>query len=341
MSADGSATHPATLAMRANTPLVRISALTKRYPGAAHPALAAVDLEIPDGSCFGLLGPNGAGKTTLVSILCGIRRADAGSIRVRGGSGDWRDCGTRASGVSSLIGMVPQELAFYPTLTVVENLRYFGILHGLHGARLRERIAASLAIGRLEANARQRAESLSGGLQRRLNLAIGVIHAPPLLVLDEPTVGVDAQSRRFLLDELGRLNASGTTILYTSHYLDEVEQLCDWLAVIDHGRVAAQGPREMLLRDSVVTLRASVPPPRALLEQLAALPSVSAVQHHEALLTLSSRDPAVTLAAAMATAAAAQITVLEASMGRRSLETLFFQLTGAAMNDQGTDERVQ
>jgi ABC-2 type transport system ATP-binding protein len=329
--------------MTASSPRVRITALTKTYRGGTHPALSSVDLEIPEASCFGLLGPNGAGKTTLVSILCGIRRADSGSIQVRNAAGRWFECGARTggartSGVAELIGLVPQELAFYPTLTVLENLHYFGMLHGLRGSKLRARTDASLAIARLETHAGQRAEALSGGLQRRLNLAIGVIHAPPLLVLDEPTVGVDSQSRRFVLEELARLKRGGTTILYTSHYLDEVEQLCDRLAVIDLGRVVAQGSREDLLRESVVTLRTAARPPAALLEQLAAIPSVSALHHDETALTLASRDPEATLTAAMQAARRNQVTLVEASMGRRSLETLFFRLTGAQMRDEGVDE---
>ncbi len=326
--------------MTAPRPLVRIAALGRTYPGAATAALQAVDLEIPQGCCFGLLGPNGAGKTTLVSILCGIQRADSGSISLCGPDGHWRECGPRADGVAAQVGLVPQALAFYPSLTVRENLSHFGRLQGICAARLRERVAASLAIGRLEGHAGQRAETLSGGLQRRLNLAIGVIHAPPLLVLDEPTVGVDAQSRRFLLDELARLNAAGTTILYTSHYLDEVEQLCDRLAVIDHGRVVAQGSRDDLLKGDLVVLRTATPPPDALLDDLAALPSVGALRHEGTLLSVTSADPSACLAASLHAARTRGVALVEASLGRRSLESLFFQLTGAQLRDEAADERV-
>ena len=333
-------TSDAVAAAVTGLPCITITGLTKTYRGATAPALAAVDFDIPEGSCLGLLGPNGAGKTTLVSILCGLMCADGGSIGVRDGNGSWIECGVSVNGVSHLIGLVPQELAFYPTLTVVENLRYFGTLHGLWGARLRQRLEGSLAIARLEAFAARRAETLSGGLQRRLNLAIGVIHEPRLLVLDEPTVGVDSQSRRFVLEELARLNAGGTTILYTSHYLDEVEQLCDRLTIIDHGRVVATGSREELLRDGVVALRTAASPPSSFLERLGALPMLSAFRHDENALTLASHDPAATLVAVLEAARDSGVALLEVSMGRRSLETLFFQLTGAHMKDRAKDEFV-
>lgn len=327
--------------MTSNQPLVRVAALCKTYPGAAVAALQSVDLEIPERSCFGLLGPNGAGKTTLVSILCGIQRAGSGSISLRDAEGRWLECRPRAAGVAALVGLVPQTLAFYPTLTVRENLSHFGRLQGLSGPLLEERVQASLAIGRLESHAGQRAETLSGGLQRRLNLAIGVIHAPPLLVLDEPTVGVDAQSRRFLLEELARLNAAGTTIIYTSHYLDEVEQLCDRLAVIDHGRVVAQGSRDDLLKGDLVVLRTAASLPAGLLEAIAALPTVSALRHEGTLLSVTSSDPSACLAASLQAARDRGVALVEASIGRTSLETLFFQLTGAQLRDEAADERAR
>lgn len=327
--------------MTTDQPLVRARALCKTYPRATIAALSSVDLDVPEGSCFGLLGPNGAGKTTLVSILCGIQRADGGSIGLRDSAGRWLECGRGATDVAALIGLVPQALAFYPTLTVNENLLHFGRLQGLGGARLCDRVQASLAIGRLDSHAAQRAETLSGGLQRRLNLAIGVIHSPPLLVLDEPTVGVDAQSRRFMLAELARLNIAGTTIIYTSHYLDEVEQLCDRLAVIDRGRVVAEGSREDLLAGNFVVLRTASSPPEALLEELAAFPMVSAVRHEGNLLSLTSADPAACLSSSLKAVRDRDVVLVEASIGRRSLENLFFQLTGAQLRDEADDEHLR
>ncbi len=223
--------------------ILTVAALVKTYRGARVRALDGIDLTIPEGSFFGLLGPNAAGKTTLISILCGILDAESGSVRIRTAAGDQLD--PRAA--RAFVGLVPQDLAFYPTLDVLGNLRFFGAMHGLRGRTLAQRIDACVTLGRLEGVIGQRAETLSGGLKRRLNFALGMLHAPRLLILDEPTAGMDTQSRHFLREELKQLNANGTTILYTSHYLEEVEQLCDQVAIIDHGKVIAHGTLADLL----------------------------------------------------------------------------------------------
>jgi ABC-2 type transport system ATP-binding protein len=320
---------------------VRIEGLCKSYRGASSAALLDVSLDIPRGSCFGLLGPNGAGKTSLISILTGILRADSGRVRLCASSDRWVDCGPGCSEAAKLIGLVPQGLAFYPTLTVRENISCFGAMHGLQGSALRRGCAASVAIGRLEAFRDQRAETLSGGLQRRLNLAIGLVHAPRLLVLDEPTAGVDAQSRRFVLEELVKLKAAGTTILYTSHHLDEVQQICDTLAIIDRGRVIAQGALAELLKDDLVTLRLASTPTPHFLQALTVLPSVHALRRSGAWLALVNSDPSATMSAALAAAHDSGTIVAEASMGRRTLDELFFQLTGTQLRDHGEDAAAE
>jgi ABC-2 type transport system ATP-binding protein len=319
-------------------PLVRIESLCKTHRGASRPALFDVNLEITTGSCFGLLGPNGAGKTTLISILSGILRADSGRARLCESIGHWIDCRPGSTEAAQLIGLVPQDFAFYPTLTVAENLSCFGAMHGLRGASLRRGLAAGIAVGRLEGFRDQRAETLSGGLQRRLNLAIGLVHAPRLLVLDEPTVGVDAQSRLFVLEELVRLKAAGTTILYTTHYLDEVQQVCDTLAVIDRGRVIAQGALVDLLKHDLVTLRLAATPAPQLVAALETIPSVHSLRQSGASLALVSSDPSATMSAALVLARDSGAVIAEAIMGRRTLDELFFQLTGTQLRDHGDDE---
>ena len=217
--------------------LIEIDALTKRYRGAPAPALDGVSLAIEPGSIFGLLGPNGAGKTTLISILLGLVRKDGGAVRIAG-----HDMDRDLPAIRRLCGLAPQELGFYPMLTVEENLRFYGGAGGLAGAALAERVAFARDSTQLQDHCRQRAERLSGGLKRRLNLALALLHAPQVLVLDEPTVGVDPQSRAFILAVIQRLREQqGLTVIYTSHYMDEVQQLCDRVAILDAGRVLTQG----------------------------------------------------------------------------------------------------
>lgn len=303
--------------------LVECIGLTKTYRGAAHRALDDLSLTIPRGSFVGLLGPNGAGKTTLIAILCGLASPDAGRIVL-----------PAAASRQALIGLVPQELAFYPMLTVEENLAYFAAMHRLEGARRADGIERAIAIGLLDRVRTRRAGTLSGGLQRRLNLAIGVLADPQLLVLDEPTVGVDVQSRRHLHEELRRLNSAGTTVLYTSHYLDEVEHLCDQVAVIDHGRLIAAGPTQLLLRQNLVTLRTLEVCNASAIRTLQGLPTVAGVRQDGSLLALLTEDREQTLSAALATMRTLQIPVVEAGFGAQSLESLFFQLTGARLRDE-------
>lgn len=317
-------------------PRIVVDALCKTYRGAPRPALNGVNLAIAEGDFFALLGPNGAGKTTLISILCGLLVPTSGQIRIRTPDGDWQ--APRAARAS--LGLVPQDLAFYPMLSVMENLKYFGAMHGLAGAALRNSVDAALAVGGLQAVTTRRAETLSGGLKRRLSLAIGVIHSPSVLILDEPTAGMDAQSRHFLGDELRRLNGRGMTIIYTSHYLDEVQQLCNTMAVIDNGRVIAQGDLQQLLRGDMVTLGLSGPPPAALLAELGGIPGVTDVHCDGSQVALVADRPAATLSAALLLAERHGAVTTEARMGHRDLEALFFQLTGKALRDGGAERHA-
>lgn len=210
--------------------MIRIEALRQRYRSSGPWVLDGLNLEVPEGCLFGLLGPNGAGKTTLINVLLGLTGFQEGSIKVGG-----RKIPEQLSGLRGKVGLAPQSLAFYPTLTGRENLEFFARIGGADG------IDAAIERTGLERHLSRPAARLSGGLKRRLNLAIALVSVPALLILDEPTVGVDIQSRGFILAALREINAAGTTILYTTHYLDEVERLCKRAAVIDHGRVLACG----------------------------------------------------------------------------------------------------
>jgi len=201
-------------------------------------ALDDVSLHVPAGEFFGLLGPNGAGKSTLMSLIAGLRKPDSGEIVFAGENGD----APRAP-----LGLVPQNLALYQELTAAENLRIFGELQGLRGATLRERVDEALEAAQLTDRRDARVKTFSGGMQRRLNLVAALLHRPRLLLCDEPTVGVDPQSRNLLFDFLRQLNREGLTIIYSTHYMEEAERLCSRIGIIDHGKILALGSLGELL----------------------------------------------------------------------------------------------
>jgi ABC-2 type transport system ATP-binding protein len=230
-----------------------------RYAHAMTDAVRDVTLDVPRGEIFGLLGPNGAGKSTLLGLLSGSLAIQSGTIQIAGEA-----LPRRARQVKRISAVVPQEYAFYESLTALQNLDYFGHVFGLARTELASRRANAIDICRLADDVQRPAGELSGGLKRRLNLAIGLLNAPQILYLDEPTVGIDAESRRYILDAVLALKASGTTIVYTSHYMEEVERLCDSVAVIDHGRVVLQDRvTNLLRREGGDALQLTLSTPRA------------------------------------------------------------------------------
>ena len=222
---------------------IHLRGVGHRYAHATSEALRDVTLHVPSGEIFGLLGPNGAGKSTLLGLLSGSLAIQSGSIEIAGEA-----LPQRARQVKRISAVVPQEYAFYESLTGAQNLDYFGNVFGLSRTALASRRANAVDICRLAEDLHRPAGNYSGGLKRRLNLAIGLLNAPQILYLDEPTVGIDAESRRYILDAVLALKAAGTTIVYTSHYMEEVERLCDSVAVIDHGRVVMHDRVANLLR---------------------------------------------------------------------------------------------
>jgi ABC-2 type transport system ATP-binding protein len=205
-------------------------------------AVDGLSFAVSQGEAFGLLGPNGAGKTTTISMIVGALRPDGGRVVVDGESDPTRPA------IRRRIGVAPQALALYQDLTATENLEFFGSLYGLSGARLKERVAWALEFSGLADRRGDRVSGYSGGMQRRLNLVCGLLHDPPVILLDEPTVGVDPQSRNAIFDSIERLKRDGRTILYTTHYMEEAERLCDRVAIVDHGRILAIDSVEALLR---------------------------------------------------------------------------------------------
>ncbi len=225
-------------------PLIEIRDLTKIYKGSDEPAIDSLSLDIFPGEIFGLLGPNGAGKTTTISILCGLFAPTHGNVTI-----DGMDIRTQMGSIKKIIGVVPQDIALYPTLTAWENLTFFGNMYGLKGASLHHRINELLEIFGIGKHSRKRIAAFSGGMKRRVNLIAGLLHSPKILFLDEPTVGIDVQSRVVILDFLKTLNKEGTLIIYTSHYMEEAENLCSRVAIIDRGVIISMGNPKQLVAE--------------------------------------------------------------------------------------------
>jgi ABC-2 type transport system ATP-binding protein len=306
-------------------PAFEVKNLCKTYKGGRAPALDHVTLAIPKGVIFGMLGPNGAGKTTLLSILCGLLRPSSGEVRV-----DGRDVRQEAACIKRVLGVVPQEPAIYPTLTARENLAYFGRMQGLSGERLEGRIRACLEIGDLVEVADEQVGHFSGGFKRRLNLVIGLIHEPQLLILDEPTVAIDPHSRYFIHQRLRELHAAGVTMILSTHILDEAEQLCQEIAIINQGRIVAQGPLDALLktqRGDSIEVRLERDPPASLADALRQLPGVLEVLIMGRDIRLVSRAPDETVAPLVAALKAGGMAILSLSFGKASLEQFFLSRT--------------
>jgi ABC-2 type transport system ATP-binding protein len=304
--------------------MLDIQHLAHRYPRAASAALSDVSLQARRGEVLGLLGPNGAGKTTLISHLAGLLSVQQGEILVDGEPLD----ATRAKSPTR-IAVAPQEYAFYPMLSVAENLACFAGAARLKGARRSERIAACLAFAQLERFAATRAEQLSGGLKRRLNLAIALLPEPELMLFDEPTVGVDPQSRAFMLDAIKTLAKQGAAVIYTSHYMEEIEAIADTVVILDHGRVLRAGSLDALLQQDalVMTLAADGLAPEALLALL------SRFGHAEPLGDTMRVQLNAAPATVLAALDAAGARVRHAEFGRGNLEQLFMSLTRRSLRD--------
>lgn len=303
--------------------MLRIDGVSYRYRNTETPALREISLAIPAGGVYGLLGPNGAGKTTLISLLAGLLTAGNGEISLNG-----QPLAAARAANPRAIALVPQDYAFYPMLTVSENLRFFGGVLGLSGAEQKAQSAAAIAFARLEQVVGKRADQLSGGLRRRLNLAIGLLGQPQLLLLDEPTVGVDPQSRHFLLDAIAALPAAGTSVIYTSHYMEEVEAICPQIAIIDQGQVLVDGALADLLRspEPLLELTLDRPLPAELGERYAA--------RHDGALKYCLRLPSTAaLPRLLDELAAAGCTVLQLNLGQHNLEQVFMQLTHRSLRD--------
>jgi ABC-2 type transport system ATP-binding protein len=310
-----------------STPLLEVRDVRKSYGDVR--ALDSVTLQVDAGEIFGLLGPNGAGKTTLLSIVAGLLEADGGEVFLDGQSFHSQGCAARRK-----IGIVPQELALYAELTAAENLRFFGELYRLGGPELNRRTAAILTALGLDDRSADRVATFSGGMQRRLNLGAALVHQPKLLLLDEPTAGVDPQSRNRLFDEIRRLNRDGVTIIYTSHYMEEVQALCNRIGIIDHGRLIACDTLANLLQRLPARIRFRAAPASAELRDQ--LTNLEGAQFHgagDSTWELECRDLPPTLTHLLAALQRHGAELVHLETDTPNLEKVFLSLTGRALRD--------
>jgi ABC-2 type transport system ATP-binding protein len=294
-------------------------------------AVDGVGFHIARGETYGLLGPNGAGKTTTISMICGLLERDAGSVIV-----DGQELTTRSVGAKKAIGYVPQEIAIYPDLSARENLSFFGRMYGLGGDELKTRVDEVLETIGLADRASDKSDDFSGGMKRRLNIGIGLLHRPQLLVLDEPTVGVDPQSRNAILESVENLSTEGMAVLYTTHYMEEAERLCNRVGIIDHGKVVAEGTRRELIElvgqhDRIcVGATGDLETAAQAASSLAGIREAGVAEDRIDIIADSASDVLPEVLAAIGRAGAS---VQSAEVDEPNLEAVFLHLTGRALRD--------
>jgi ABC-2 type transport system ATP-binding protein len=294
--------------------------------------ISGVSFEVRKGESFGLLGPNGAGKSTLISMICGLTPPGGGEIRV-----DGKPIDKHIRDIKQLIGMVPQDIALYPTMSALDNLVFWGKMYGLSRKKAKARAKEVLEIVGLTERAKDRIDTFSGGMKRRINIGAALMHEPQLLIMDEPTVGIDPQSRNHILETVKELNEQGMTVIYTSHYMEEVEYLCRRIAIIDGGKLIASGTKKDLadrlaggsvLKLTLESVNASF------IEQLKALDGIEKVirqPNDEVHLHMQSETEL--LSAIIGLASQSNIKIHNMQLEESNLETLFLQLTGRTLRE--------
>lgn len=311
--------------------MIRATGLNKGF--AAVQALRDLDLHVRRGECYGLLGPNGAGKTTAINILSTVLRPDSGSIQI-----DDRDLANDTQAVKRRIGVVSQELALYEELSALDNLLFWGALYGLNEAELRHSAEDKLRLVGLADRANEPVKNYSGGMKRRVHIASALVHQPALLFLDEPTVGIDPQSRNHIYEVLEQLRGSGLTILYTTHYMDEAERLCDRIGIIDHGQIIAEGALAELQKMHGRNVNIFV---RAVGDWDAAWPCllgdfgerVKRDDHAQNLISLEPKSIQEDIAKLMSICSNSGLEIQSLEVEQANLESIFLELTGKELRD--------
>ncbi|GAA0180626.1 ABC transporter ATP-binding protein [Clostridium sediminicola] len=309
--------------------MVKIEKLFKKFGD--NVAVDNINISIKKGEIYGLLGPNGAGKSTIINIMCGLLGMNKGRVEILG-----KDIKKHSKFTKSNIGVVPQELAIYEDLTAYENVKFFASLYGLKGNDLKEKTLEALKFVGLEDKVKQYPKSFSGGMKRRLNIACAIAHRPKLIIMDEPTVGIDPQSRNHILRSVNKLNEIGSTIIYTTHYMEEVESICTRVGIIDHGKLIAEGTKEEL--KAIVTDKKSI---TVTIDELSEIDikkieninGVISVDFKENMITINSNKEINNLENIILYFTNNNISIRNITSTEPNLETVFLILTGRKLRD--------
>jgi len=309
--------------------IVEVKNLIKRYNDFL--ALDHISFSIREGEIFGLLGPNGAGKSTTMSILSGLTGFNGGEVLFLG-----KKIGRNEMEAKRELGIVPQDIALFEDLTAQENLDYFGRLYGLKGKLLKERVKEALAFTGLTERRKDRPKGFSGGMKRRLNIACAILHYPKLIIMDEPTVGIDPQSRNHIMQSIKELNRMGSTIIYTSHYMEEVEEICTKIAVVDRGRVIAQGTKEelksLVSSEEKITIELSSVN-FTMVEGIKKIDSISECVVNGNRLDVVGKKGEQNVSRVIQVISESEADILSLNVEKPSLEAVFLTLTGRSLRD--------
>jgi ABC-2 type transport system ATP-binding protein len=309
--------------------IIEIKDLIKRYD--RNIAVDNINLKIEEGEIFGLLGPNGAGKSTTINMLCGLIDPTGGEIII-----DGFKIHKKNTEYKRKLGLVPQQIALYENLCAEENIQFFGKLAGLKGALLKERVTEALEFVGLSDKRKSLPKSFSGGMKRRLNIACAIMHHPKIIIMDEPTVGIDPQSRNHILESVRKLNSMGSTVIYTSHYMEEIEVLCSRIAIVDHGKLIVEGTTEELKKhvasDEKIKIKVSDVNYNSI-EEIKAIKGVRAVDYSDNMLEIITKHPQSLLQDILFILSKNENKLIGLELSEPDLETVFLTLTGRKLRD--------